>query len=177
MYIRPAVQSASDVTRDAGRLGLRHERRDLDAPRRRSQGIAVDHAIAEHHAADAGGIEHKPVYRHAGGLLGLRLNWRPLMKNSIRRFTHGEISHDAAAAGMEERLSGTGQAGNQHLDCTAMIATGRIDNGIGGPSLGLQEGRIIERADDRFDALGCDRVSLDLVTNETTNLMAIGDEG
>lgn len=99
------------------------------------------------------------------------------MKNSIRRFTHGEIGHDAAAAGVEERFSGTGQAGNQHLDCTAMIAAGRIDNGIGGPSLGLQEGRIIERADDRFDALGCNRVGLDLVTNETTNLMAIGDEG
>jgi hypothetical protein len=99
------------------------------------------------------------------------------MKNSIRRFAHGEISYDAAPAAVEERFSGAGQAGNQRLDCTAMIAARRIDDGIGGPSLGLQEGRIIERADDRFDALRCNRVGLDLVTNETTNLMAIGDEG
>src|SRR5262245_554630 len=177
MHIRPAVQSASDVTRDAGRLGLRHERGDLDAPRRRSQGIAVDHAIAEHHRTDAGGIEHKPVDRHAGGLFGLRLDWRPLMKNSTRRFAHGEISHDAAAAAMEERFAGTGQTGEQRLDCTAMIAAGRIDNAIGGPRLGLQEGRIIERADDGFDAVRCDRVSLRLAAYEAANPMAVGDKG
>src|SRR5262245_27178673 len=88
MHIRPAVQSASDVPRDAGRLGLRHERRDLDAPRRRSQGIAVDHAIAEHHGADAGSTEHQPVDRDTRGLIGVRLDWRPLMKDSIGRFTH-----------------------------------------------------------------------------------------
>jgi hypothetical protein len=99
------------------------------------------------------------------------------MKDSIGRFTHGEISHDAAAAAMDQRFAGTGQAGNQSLDCTAMVAAGRIDDGIGGPRLGLQESRIIERADDCFDAIRCDRVSLRLAANEAPNRMAVCDKG
>jgi len=78
---------------------------------------------------------------------------------------------------MEERLSGTGQAGNQRLDGTAMIAARRIDDGIGGPRLGLQEGRVIERADDCFDAVRCDRVSLRLAADEAANRMAVSDKG
>ena len=74
-------------------------------------------------------------------------------------------------------LPGTGQAGDQRLDCTAMIAAGRIDDGIGRPSLGLQQRRIIERADDWFDAVGGNRVGLGLVANEAANLMAVRDQG
>ena len=89
MHIRPTVQSASDVTRDAGRCGLAHERGNLDTSRRRAQSIAVDHGVAEHYRADAGGIEHEPVYRYASGLVSFRLDWRRLMKDSIGRLTHG----------------------------------------------------------------------------------------
>jgi hypothetical protein len=58
-----------------------------------------------------------------------------------------------------------------------MIAAGRIDNGIGGPGFGLQKHRLIKRSNDCFDAVRCNRLRLDLVTNETTNFMAVGDEG
>src|SRR5262245_61669160 len=102
MYIRPTVQSAPDVPRDPGCLGLAHERGDLDALRRSPQSIAVDHRVAKHDRADAGSSEHQPVDRDASGLIGVRLDWRRLVKDSIGGFAHGEISHDAAAAAMEQ---------------------------------------------------------------------------
>src|SRR6266581_2273510 len=76
MYIRPTVQSASDVPRDPGCLSLAHERGDLDALRRGPQSIAVDHRVAEHHRADAGSSEHQPVDRDTSGLIGVRLDGR-----------------------------------------------------------------------------------------------------
>src|SRR6516164_1237148 len=116
MYVRPTVQSASDVPCDSGCLGLAHERGDLDALRRSPQSIAVDHRVAEHHRADAGSSEYQPVDRDTSGLIGVRLDWRRLVKDSIGRFAHGEISHDAAAAAMDQGFAGTGQTGNQRLD-------------------------------------------------------------
>src|SRR5262245_1497449 len=101
MYIRPTVQSASDVPRDPGYLGLAHERGDLDALRGSPQSIAVDHRVAEHHRADARGSEHQPVDRDTSGPSGVRLDWRRLMKDSIGWFSHGEIGHDAAAAAVD----------------------------------------------------------------------------
>src|SRR5262249_62036133 len=98
MYIRPTVQSASDVARDPGCLGLAHERGDLNALRGDAQSIAVDHRVAEHHRADAGSSEHQPVDRDTSGLIGVRLDGRRLVKDSIGGFAYGEISHDAAAA-------------------------------------------------------------------------------
>ena len=74
MHIRPTVQSASNVTRDAGCLGLSHERGDLDALRRSPQSMAVDHGVAEHNRADAGSLEDQPVNRHARGLNLLRVH-------------------------------------------------------------------------------------------------------
>src|SRR5262245_62243746 len=46
MYIRPTVQSASDVPCDPGCLGLARERGDLDALRRSPQSIAVEAALS-----------------------------------------------------------------------------------------------------------------------------------
>src|SRR6516164_62475 len=101
MHVRPAVESPPDVPSDAGCPGLAHERRNLDALCRRAQRIAVDHGVAEHHRADAGGITHKPVYRDPGGLLRDRFDGCRLVKDATGRLAHGEIGHDAAAAAME----------------------------------------------------------------------------
>jgi hypothetical protein len=156
---------------------LAQERGDLDALRRGPQSIAVDHRVAEHHRADTGSTEHQPVDRDTSGLIGVRLDGRRLMKDSIGRFTHGEISHDAAAAAMDQRFAGTGQTGNQRLDCSAMIAAGRIDDSLGRPGFGLQQRRVIKRSNDCFDAVRCNRVRLRLAANEPANPMAGCDKG
>src|SRR5262245_641795 len=108
MYIRPTVQSASDVPRDPGWRGLARERGDLGARRRSPQSIAVDHRVAEHHRADAGSSEHQPVDRDTSGLIGVRFDWHRLVKDSIGRFAHGEISHDAAAAVLDNGIACNG---------------------------------------------------------------------
>jgi hypothetical protein len=156
---------------------LAHQRGDLDALRRGPQSIAVDHRVAEHHRADAGSSEHQPVDRDTSGLVGVRLDWRRLVKDSPGRFTHGEIGHDATAAAMDQGFAGTGQSGNQRLDCTAMIAARRIDDSIGSPGFGLQQRRVIKRSNDCFDAVRCDRVGLRLAANEAANRMAVCDKG
>ena len=86
-------------------------------------------------------------------LSGVRLDWGRLTKDSIGRFTYGEIGYDAAAAAMDQGFAGTGQTGNQRLDRTAMIAAGRIDDSIGSPSFGLQQSRVIKRSNGYFDAV------------------------
>jgi len=58
-----------------------------------------------------------------------------------------------------------------------MIARGRIDDSIGSPSLGLQQIRIIERADDRVDSVSRNCIGLFLAANEAANLMAISYQG
>ena len=145
--------------------------------RRGAHSIAVDHRVAEHHRADAGSSEHQPVDRDTSGLIGVRLDWRRLVKDSIGRFAHGEIGHDAAAAAMDQGFAGTGESGDQRLDGAAMIAAGRIDDGIGSPGFGLQQRRVIKRSNDRFDAIRCNRVCLRLAANEATSHMAIRDKG
>jgi hypothetical protein len=144
---------------------------------RRAQGIAVDHGVAEHYRADAGGIAYKPVYRHPGGPLGCRLDGCRLVKDPTGRLAHGKIGHDAAAAAMEEGLAGTFQSGNQRLDRAAVIAAGGIDDRIGSAGFGRQERRIVERPDDRIDAVSGNRVGLGLAADEPANPVAICDEG
>jgi hypothetical protein len=39
--------------------------------------------VAEHHRADARGVEHKPVYCYTSGLGRFRLDWPALKKHSI----------------------------------------------------------------------------------------------
>ena len=78
---------------------------------------------------------------------------------------------------MEERFAGTGQTGEQRLDCTAMIAAGRVDDSIGSPGFGLQQRRVIKRSNDCFDAVRCNRVGLRLAANEAANRMAVCNKG
>ena len=78
---------------------------------------------------------------------------------------------------MDQGFAGTGQTGNQRLDCTAMVAAGRIDDGIGSLGFGLQQRRVIKRSNDRFDAVRCNRVGLRLAANEAANRMAVRDKG
>ena len=54
---------------------------------------------------------------------------------------------------MDQGFAGTGQTGNQRLDCTAMVAAGRIDDGIGSLGFGLQQRRVIKRSNGCFDAV------------------------
>src|SRR5579863_7572660 len=58
-----------------------------------------------------------------------------------------------------------------------MIARGGVDDGIASARFGSQQIRIIERADDRFDAACRYEISLFLAANEAANLMTINDQG
>jgi hypothetical protein len=78
---------------------------------------------------------------------------------------------------MDEAFPGTRQGGNQGLGCAAMITAGRIDHSFGGLGFGLQQPRVIKRANDRFDAVSGNGVGLCLVTNEAANPMAACDKG
>src|ERR1700680_4459249 len=127
MYIRPTIQSASDISRDPGRFSLAHERRNLNALRESPYSVAINHRVAEHYRANAGRRQHQLIDRNPCSLVGVRLDWRGLIKDSIGRFTHGAIGHDAAATAMDQGLAGTRQPGNQCLDGTKMIAARRID--------------------------------------------------
>jgi hypothetical protein len=69
------------------------------------------------------------------------------------------------------------RAGNQRLNCIAMIAAGRIDNSISSVGFGLQKRRVVERPDDRLDIVGRNRAGLRLVTNQAANLMTRCDKG
>src|SRR5579862_6331543 len=58
-----------------------------------------------------------------------------------------------------------------------MIARGGVDDGIASARFGSQQIRIIERADDRFDAACRYEISLFLAANEAANLVTISDQG
>ena len=77
---------------------------------------------------------------------------------------------------MDEDLAGARQRGDQGLDGAAMIARRGIDDGVGGAGLGLQQCRVVERSDDRLDAIRRDRGGLGVAANEAANLMARGDQ-
>ena len=77
---------------------------------------------------------------------------------------------------MEEGFAGTGQASNQRLDCTAMVAAGRIDDGIGNPDEVTKNLETFENVGvDQviFIQQGGNRVGLELAPNEAANRMAI----
>jgi hypothetical protein len=74
-------------------------------------------------------------------------------------------------------IKGLPEPDRQRLDCSAMVATGRIDDSIGSPGFGLQQRRVIKRSNDRFDAVGCNRVGLRPAANEAANRMAVCDKG
>jgi hypothetical protein len=78
---------------------------------------------------------------------------------------------------MDQGFAGPGQTGNQRLDCTAMIAAGRIDDSIGSPSFGLQQRRVIKRSNDCFDAVRCKRVGLRLARKEAAKRMSVWNKG
>ena len=81
-------------------------------------------------------------------LSGVRLDWGRLTKDSIGRFTYGEIGYDAAAAAMDQGFAGTGQTGNQRAAIQRLLRRRTLN-----------------------------RVCLCLAANEAANRMAVYDKG
>src|SRR4051812_42699566 len=71
--------------------------------------------------------------------------------------------------GMEKGFAGAGKPGDQGLDRAAVTAVGGIDHAVAGVSLRLHQQRVIERADNRLNAMRSHRRRLGLVTNQPTN--------
>ena len=57
-----------------------------------------------------------------------------------------------------------------------MVARSGIDHRIGGARFVLQHACIIKRANDRFDAVGRNRIGLDLAAHQAAHAMAGGNE-
>ena len=109
MHVRPSIQSAADITRDARCLGLPHQCGNLDALRRRSQRIAVDHRIADHHRSNTRSRKYQPIDCHASRpFRAVAQPASPHQKYASGWLAHGEIGDDAAAARMNEGFAGTG---------------------------------------------------------------------
>jgi hypothetical protein len=144
--------------------------------RRSAHGIAVDHGVAEYDRANTGGIEDKPVDRNARDSFGLGLNRRIFMEYAVRRLAHGLVGHDAAVAGVDKRLARAGKASDQCHDGAAVTAAGRVDEAIRRSGFGLQQRRVVERTDNRIDAVDRHRIGFGVVANEAANRVTVGDQ-
>jgi signal transduction histidine kinase len=182
MDVGPSIQAGPDIADDARCFGFPHESGNLHALRRRPQGVAVDHRIAEDYGADPGSRKHQRVNRHTRSLFGQRLDRRRLVENTVGRLAHGKIGDDAASARMNESLTGPGQRGDQGLHGAAMIARGSVDHRISGARFVVQHACVVKRADDRFDAIRRNHIGHELRTPLNailgyTELMADGAYG
>jgi hypothetical protein len=126
--VGPAVQPAPDIARDARLLGLPRQPRHLHAFRRRAQGMAVDHRVAQHGAA---GALDQPVDGDARHLVRLGHDRRVLVEDAVRRLAHGLVADDAAAAGVQDgacrvcrRRPGPAAGARLHRPCRREPAPG-----------------------------------------------------
>jgi len=90
---------------------------------------------------------------------------------------HREIGNDATSTRMNKGFAGTGHGIDQGLHSAAMVARGRIDDGISGPRFSLQHCCVIKRTDDLFDAEGGNAFSFCSVTNQAANFVTSGNKG